>query len=62
MSSIYEIGKCDYCHGNDRILRPTPFLADGLAMTCKTCWDMIAEEIAPYEEVYLGKFEEKIDG
>lgn len=56
--NIYKTGKCDYCGEKNKIIRPTPFMADIPAMMCKYCWDMTEEEYGASNGEYIGKFED----
>lgn len=42
--SIYEVGECSYCGDENKVLRPSPFMADTGAMMCEDCWNMTREE------------------
>lgn len=42
--SIYEVGKCSYCGDENKVLRPSPFMADAGSMMCEFCWDETKEE------------------
>ena len=55
--SIYETGQCDYCSEHNKIIRPTPFIADIPAMMCAVCWENTRKEYAASNEEYIGKFE-----
>ena len=46
VKNIYEYGKCSYCDEINRVLRPTPFMADSIAkaMMCEFCWGSTKKE------------------
>lgn len=55
--SLYKIGKCSYCGEENKILRPSPFMADRKAMMCKHCWDETQKEYAACNEEYIPDFD-----
>ena len=59
--SLYKIGKCDYCGEGNRILRPSPFLADIGAMMCEHCWNDTQKEYAAANGEYIPDFKSKKD-
>ena len=55
--SIYEVGKCSYCGDENKVLRPTPFLADRVAMMCEYCWNETKEEYKNSNGEYIPDFQ-----
>ena len=53
---IYEVGKCSYCSDENKVLRPSPFMADTGAMMCEFCWNETKEEYKNSTEEYIPDF------
>ena len=55
---LYEIGECSYCDKKNKILRPTPFVADYKykAMMCEHCWNDTDKEYEKFNKmIFKGK-------
>lgn len=55
--SIYRVETCDYCDNENRILRPSPCMADS-AIMCKWCWDSTKKEYAASHGENIPEFED----
>jgi len=55
---LYEIGECSYCDKKNKILRPTPFVADYKykAMMCEHCWNDTDKEYENLNGEYISDF------
>lgn len=56
---IFRIGKCDYCGEENKILRPSPYMAD-IAYMCEEDWDMTQEEYKNSTGEYIVDFKSDI--
>lgn len=56
--SIYKVGECSYCGDENKVLRPSPFMADTGAMMCEECWNFTKEEYKNSNGEYIPDFQD----
>ncbi|WP_192927434.1 hypothetical protein [Clostridium beijerinckii] len=59
--SLYKKGTCDYCDDKNKILRPSPFMADAKAMMCEHCWNETKKEYEASDGVQIPDFDSNKD-